>query len=233
MPIGFVGSSEQNVSNDASPLSGSFTLPSLTDGLLVVGVGTIDTVTHTHNTPTWAGVAMSLAASIVGETTTGVFQRLSLYYLIAPTIGLQTFSVNYADGSTNTANISYIVPSWYSGVLQDQATVLDQFTTGSGSTDPSLTINPAFTNTLVVGMYASEVDTVLTPNGETLIQDIDNGTRCMGMSYVIKATANQQIVDWTGADNQWIGLAASFREAAAAGGAAKQFMHYNKMRAAA
>jgi hypothetical protein len=215
MAITFVSSGEQITGSDATPITYTVDIGTRTNGLLLVFVGTIDTATHTHSTPTWNGVAMGLAASQIVETVASTtFQRLSIYYLSNPANGSNTFSLAYSDGGTNTAAVSYVVAAWFDGAHQTQASVLDQFDDNeTGSTDPSVAITPGTNNQLVVGFYASEANAVLT-SAQTLIQDADHGARVMGASYVIQTTATTSTMSWTGVDDVWLAIGASFKEAA-------------------
>jgi len=210
MPITYVSSGEQFVSNDATPITYTVDIGTRTNGLLLVFVGTIDTVTHTHHTPTWNGVAMDVASTYIKETATGIFQRVSLFYLVNPTNGSQTFSVGHEEGATDIATGSYCIAAWFDGALQTQATVLDDSESGEGSTDPSLTLTPTQNGELLVAFYASEADAILTP-GQTAIQTVDNGTRTMGASYLIQTVGGSQAMTWTGTDSNWIMVAASFK----------------------
>lgn len=211
MAITFVSSGEQFTSTDATPISFTVDIGTRTDGLLLVFVGTSDGVTHTHANPTWNGVAMGEAETAISLTTTGVYQRVSCFYLVNPANGSNAFSLTYADGSTNTASFSYVVAAWFDGAFQTQASILDQHTNATGATDPSLSGTPAEDNELVVAMYASEADAVLTPAQGATIQDADNGTRTMGVTYIIQTTAAAQTMSWTGTDNNWVGIIATFK----------------------
>lgn len=213
MAITFVSSGEQNTSNDASPFTYTVDIGTRTNGLLVVFVFTVDTTTHTQDTPTWNGVAMGTATSAISETVTGIFQRTSIYYLSNPANGSNTFSVNHEEGASDIATLSYIVAAWFDGANQTQASVLDQINSGTGSTDPSLAITPGTNNQLVVAAYASEADAVLTA-AHNLIQNQDQGTRTHGAQYVIQTTATTSTMSWSGTDANWIAVAASFKEAA-------------------
>jgi hypothetical protein len=218
MAITFVSSGEQTTSNDGTPLTYTVDIGTRTNGLLLVFVGTIDTATHTHSTPTWNGTAMGLAASQISEMAASTFVRISMYYLSNPTNGSNTFSLAYSDGSTNAASVAYIVAAWFDGAHQTQASVLDQFDDNEGgSTDPSVAITPGTNNQLVAAFYASETNSVLTAahNG---IQDVDHGARVMGAQYVIQTTATTSTMSWSGTDDVWIGIGASFKEAAGGGG---------------
>jgi hypothetical protein len=160
---------------------------------------------------------MGLAATAISETTTGIFQRLSLYYLSAPTNGSQTFSLDYDDASTDQANLSYVVAAWFDGAHQTQGSVLDLGDDDTGSTDPSLSIVASENNEVVVAMYASEADAVLTAT-KTAIQSQDHGTRTMGTQYEIQTTATTSTMSWTGTDANYVVIGAAFKEAAGGGG---------------
>lgn len=213
MAITFVSSGEQTTSNDATPFTYTVDIGTRTNGLLLVFVGSVDTVTHTRDTPTWNGVAMGTANDVIGETVSGVWQRISLYYLANPANGSNTFSVNHEEGASDIASLSYIVAAWFDGAHQTQASVHDNSDDDNGSTDPSVGITPSENNELVVAMYASEADAVLTP-AHTVIQSQDHGTRTQGTQYVIQTTATTSTMSWTGTDANWIAFGACFREAA-------------------
>lgn len=216
MAITFVSSGEQTTTNDATPLTYTVDIGTRTNGLLVVFVGTVDTITHTQSNPTWNGVAMGTAANQISETVTSTtFQRLAIYYLANPANGSNTFSVDYDDSGTDQPAIAYIVAAWFDGAHQTQASILDQFDDDTGSTDPSIPITPGTNNQLVVAMYASEADAVLTA-AHTNIQNQDHGTRTMGTQYVIQTTATTSTMSWAGVDSNWVAVAASFKESASA-----------------
>lgn len=227
MAITFVSSAEQASTNDATPLSFAFDIGTRTNGLLVVMLAVVDTVTHTQANPTWAGAAMATAISEVAEVTTNVWFRTSIYYLSNPTNGSNTFSVDYDDGGTDTATAVFICAAWVDGAAQSSA--LDQAVGGNGSTDPSVDIVPTQNNEIVFCVYMSNQGTLLTAGGETLIQDHDFGTRVAGASYIIQTTAGSQTMNWTGNDAPWKMVTASFKELAAAGGVPKHMMHYQRM----
>jgi hypothetical protein len=214
MAITYVSSAEQNTTSDTTPITMTTDIGTRTDGLLIACVATIDTITHTHASPTWNGVAMGTAASYVDQTS-GSYMRVSMYYLANPANGSNTFSLTYDDGfgGSSQAAASYVVLAWFDGAHQTQASVLDDFESGDGSTDPTLTLTPTTNNQLLVSMYASEDDAILTP-GQTVLQTQDNGTRTHGASYLIQTTAAPQAMTWTGTDANWIMVAASFKAAA-------------------
>lgn len=229
MAITFVSSAEQASTADASPLTFTFDIGTRTNGLLVVLVAVLDNVSHTQANPTWAGAAMGTAISEIAEVVTNVWLRTAIYYLANPTNGSNTFSVDYDDGGADAASSVFICAAWVDGAHQTQASVLDQAVGGTGATDPSVAIVPTQNNEIVFSIYMSNQGALLTADGETLIHDHDFGTRVAGASYIIQTTAGSQTMNWTGNDAGWKMVAASFKEAAAAGGAAKQMMHQKRL----
>lgn len=216
MTITYIGSTEQSTSNDATPITLTVDIGTRTDGLLIVSVHTIDTVSHTHSSPTWNGVAMGVAGNYETQITTGVYSRISIYFLTNPANGSNTFSLTYGDGTTNEATNSYVVAAWYDGVNQTQASVLDQTNQGNGSTDPSVSAAPTENGELMVLFYTSEANNVLTANIGTIRQDIDFGPRVTGYVDYVQATAGTQAMSMAGADDAWMALIATFKPVGAA-----------------
>ena len=209
----FVGSAEQLTTTDTSPITFAFTVPDLTNGLLVVNCIFLDNLDNTLSSPTWNSVAMGTA--ITKHTTTGEgWHILEQYYLVNPDEGAYTFSVS----STSTISTAYVVASWYSGALQTQGSVLDQTTSGAGATDPSISLTPGSAHELVVDAVLSNSNANLTnASGQIKIQDNGGVGSYSASSYVIQGgSASAQTMAWSGTDAEWDALAASYKQVAGA-----------------
>lgn len=209
MAISYVGALE-NATAGASPKTVAVNIGTRTNGLLVVAVCFYD---NNMSTPavTYAGTTMSLASEY--PTTNSVY-HVALYYLANPTNGDNNLVLTWTGTNLNM----YVLASWYDGVAQTSP--LDQVVTGTGTTDPSLNITPTEDNELIVSHYYSAAnDELAVGSGETKIDGYDFGADVTGGSYAIQTTAGTQTVDWSGVDSTWYMVVASFKEAAAAGGA--------------
>lgn len=192
----------------------------LTNGLLVVGIGTHDTApgfTATVNSIKWGGTQLSFAVAITSTSGNNDIET-EFWYLTNPASGSNDLVITY----NANINRSYRLASFWNGANQTQGTVLDQIASGTGATDPTASITPGEDNELIVSHYLSEAATVLTVGaGETLITEIDFGSQVSGGSYAIQTTAGAQTVDWAGTDSQWSMVVASFKQAAGAAAAPK------------
>lgn len=118
---------------------------------------------------------MSQAVTTEREYAAGAFHKAVIYYLNAPDTGSQTFSVNHDDVG-GIANVHIIVEA-YSGVKTSSP--LDTTNTGSGSTDPSVSVDPSENHTLIVDAAVSEANNVLTnASGQILTHDHDFRPPC-------------------------------------------------------
>lgn len=221
MAITPVSSAESNLTSQTSPLT--FTTDIGTPDFLVVTCHIVNNTTFAFDAATWNGDAMSKAVDVVREAVSGIFHGVAIYYLSAPDAGSNTFSVTVT-GDTSVPQVS-MVASWYNGAHQTQASVKDQHNSGNGSTDPSLSITPSENNELIIGAYLSEANSVLTVgSGENLLQDHDHGARVTGASYAIQTTATAQTIDFTGVDDEWTMVVASFKQAGGAPPPARRVM---------
>jgi len=207
LAISYVGALEDATAG-SSPKTIAVDIGTRTNGLLVVAVCFYDNA-MTISSVTYAGTAMSLASEY--PTTNGVY-HVALYYLANPTNGNNNLVLTWTGSNLSM----YVLASWYDGVAQTSP--LDQVVTGTGSTDPSLSITPTVDNELIVSHYFSEANNELTVGaGETKIDGYDWGGDVTGGSYAIQTTAGAQTVDWAGTDSTWYMVVASFKEEAAGG----------------
>jgi hypothetical protein len=205
--ISYVGALEDATAG-ASPKTVAVNIGTRTNGLLVVAVCFYDNAMSTPAV-TYAGTAMSLASEY--PATNGVY-HVALYYLANPTNGNNNLVLTWTGSNLSM----YVLASWYDGVAQTSP--LDQVVTGTGATDPSLNITPTENNELIVSHYFSASnDELAVGSGETKIDGYDWGGDVTGGSYAIQTTAGTQTVDWSGADNTWYMVVASFKQAAAGG----------------
>lgn len=221
MAITAVSSTELNQVGDGLTATYTFTfdIGTRTNGGLIVNIGVIAPVVKTVSSVTWNGVALSKAVSLQRNIAAGIEHDAEQWYLANPANGSNTLSVTFSLVLQTTDAFSF-EPSWWDGMHQTQATVLDQTTSGSGSTDPSVSLTPGGNNEVIIDMYLSESNNILTAGGspaaQTVLQTHDFGPRTVGSSYVIQTTAGAQTMNWTGVDDQWTGVAASYKEAASA-----------------
>jgi len=200
------------LSSGDSPQITAINTGTRTNGLLVVqifGLGITEVETFEVE---YAGVPMTknYESNFVGN------QWFWCYSMPASSDGIDNLEIDYWLAGAGEFAVLYWVASWYDGAKQSSP--YDDSSNGSGSGDPSVTHTPNFNNCLVLGMYKSEANTVLTPGaGETLLHNEDFGTRTGGTSYVIQTTAEAQVVDYSGQDGDWYEFVVSYQEAAVGG----------------
>lgn len=215
MAITYVSNQENSAGGGASsPWTISINIGTRTNGLLVVCLGGyltgggFDAISMTY-----AGVALAKDIE-VNET-----QYVSVWHLAAPANGTNNLVITFTPTSGGVWFDAYVLTSWYDGAHQTQATVKDQTNSGTGSTDPTLSVTPTENNELLVGIYFSGQGTVLTTGAdETILANESFGGQCTGGSYAIQTTAGAQAVNYSGNDAAWAEAVATYKQAAAAGG---------------
>jgi hypothetical protein len=234
MAITLGSSTEQNgTGNNTTTQSFTFDIGTLTNGLLVVSFGLVTPLDRTISSITWNGVAMDFVTTS-REVVAGIFHTPTIAWLANPANGSNTLEYNTtaAVGSTSTVSI---MPAWFNGAHQTQASVKDQDTSGSGSTDPSIgPITPTENAEMVFANYISEANNVLTIGAwaDAELQNYDSGPRVFGCGYKIQTTAAAITATWTGVDDEWTGLIASFKQAAAPPATGNPWYLYRQQRAA-
>lgn len=190
----------------------------LTNGLLVSGFAFNGAGDILDFNVSYDGVRMKL----VNKTEVGT-REIRVFYLESPSNSLNNITIKWSSVGGVQLLYLYGISSWYDGV--SQVNTIDKNVSGFASTAPALNITPSENNELIFSMYSSEENNVLTVDvpsgdGETLINDYDEGARVFGASHIIQATAGQQTMDFGGQgdDEDWIMGAVSFRELATVSG---------------
>jgi len=213
MAITYVSSFESNVGNtiEGDYVDVTVNIGTRTNGLLLVMVANYDSNVSYASAATYNSVSMtrdtyrSYAAQYLSTT---------IFSLANPSNGSNTLRVTFS-GALYSAHSTSIYAAWFDGALQTSPT--DQVNNGEGTTDPSLVITPTQNGDVIVSVYYSQANGVLTVgSGETLIQDHSFGPRTTGCSYVIQTTAAAQTMDWAGTDDYWCMCVAAYKEVAGA-----------------
>ncbi len=212
MGLTYVNSQDYGTIFPDNPVLQDIDIGTRTNGLLVVQVIMFETHPTPNFSATYGGEAMT--KDIEFEFTTTPWW-IVYFSLIDPPDGNNEFSMSW----TETGGTEYWqCATWYDGAKQTDVFdtwVNDEDTTG---TTISVDITPNFDDCLILGMYFSQKNSLLTVgSGETETQTHGWGPRVCGGSYVIQTTASQQTVDWTGnADEDWFIAAASYQALAVA-----------------
>lgn len=188
----------------------------LTNGFLVVNVAFIvtGTVDPGDCIIKWDGVELDAAAEEMAS-----YHYCGLYYLTAPANGTNTLEVDVDVGGGAVFLDGWVSASWYEGVNQTQASVLDDSDSLDDTGDPALELQPTQDNELLISVFLSESNDALTVGtGETQIANFDMGGDVCGDSYAIQTSKANQTMDWTGTDADYQICVASFLAAAAAAG---------------
>jgi hypothetical protein len=213
----FIGSYEHIGSSDTVPITlSAVDIGTRTNGLLVAKVMLVDNLDFTFGAATWNGDAMSQASSYVRTPVSGVYHGVAIYYLANPDNGSNVFELAMTmPEADQVVSMVYVILEWYNGAAQ--TSVLDQVNTGDGTTDPSTSVTPTLNNELIVDAYLSEANDVLAPTIlQIKTQDYDNGGRVAGGSFFIQGTAAAKAMSWTGADDKWTQVVASFKQLSSA-----------------
>lgn len=210
------GSSQENAyAAPTSPITVSVNVGTLTNGLLVVEVCGLSSNAVSALSATYAAASMNALTLVEYIFSAPNRMVANKFYLAPPTGGANDLVITYTVDFGGSFSSLYLVSSWWEGAFQ--GTALDQQQGYSGTTDPSGAITPTQDNELVLGMYHSRANNVLTVgSGETGLQNHDFGGDVAGNSYVIQTTAAEQTVDFTGVDDTWVMKLASFKQASAA-----------------
>ena len=193
----------------------NFDIGTLVDGLLVVPLGIIAGAERNIADLTWNGVSLGTpAVAVVREFTTSFYHQLYIYYKANPANGANTLTLSFDTIGIGITEQYSLLPSWWEGARQ--SSVKDQHNSAFGTTDPSVNITPTQDDELIVDYYISEANSVLTKGAEqTLLQEHDFGPRVVGSSYVIQSSLALQTMSWTGLDDIWDQVVASFKVASA------------------
>ena len=220
MAITYVGNQEDTNAAATSPQTISVNIGTRTNGLLVVSFKAYCGNNLSALSMTYNGVSLTAGTRKTRIISSPINYVAQHFYLVTPTNGTNDLVITWTLDFGSSFTAKHIVAMWFDGAKQDQATVLDQEVSGEGSTDPSVDITPSEDNELIIGSYFSAANNVLSVgSGETLINDWDAGSYVMGDSYVIQTAAGAQTVDFSGVDDNWIMVASSFRQYAAAAAA--------------
>ena len=179
-----------------------------TDGLLVLKLVYYASANNATMDAQWNGIDMGRAAWFDAGASA---RSAVIFYLTNPATGTNDLTIDFAVESGGSVLAGWASVSWYEGAHQTQGSVLDDAGTATGDADPTIELNPTEDNTLCVSTYYSETNNELTAgNSQTLLDEIDQGTRCAGAGYIIQTTAAAQTLSWAGADNLWVEAAANF-----------------------
>lgn len=221
--IAFVGSTEQNDSTNSATLTMTFDIGTRTDGLLVVpytfminSTGGAITVTSGD----WNGDAVAktaettnVAASAERKYTTGIV------YICAPDNGSNTLTLNLS-GTASIGMQRSIFPAWFDNAACPS--VVDDTDSGTGTTDPSLTLTSTEADTMGVAIYSSDNNDPLASDQGTEYQNHDYGGQVTGAKHIAIAGAGDQTLSWSGTDADYIISAANFKSAGAAPAAVRR-----------
>lgn len=136
-------------------------------------------------------------------------ERVEIWYLKAPSTGNNNLTGGWTSGSPDTR----ITISTWEGV--DQTNPYDTVGTNTGNSgNGTVNVTPTYDDSLVVGGYCTEDGSQpSTGSGETALYNTDEGTWATASSYVIQSgSASQQTVNWTGNDDYWAAVAATFKQ---------------------
>lgn len=167
--------------------------------------------TYANPTATYNGNALT---SIINKAHSSLQHRQHILYIAPGDTGSNDLSVSWAMTPNGVAQLE-IHAVVLNGMAQSSAA--DQTTSGEGVTVPSLSLTPTVDNEIVMGMYIDEYGEILANDQGTIASTSDNGAWTVGTSYVIQTTAGAQTLSWSGLDDDWTMVAASFKEEAAAG----------------
>lgn len=162
--------------------------------LLVVVV--VQNSAHSVTGVTYNSVAMTQAATQQNSDATG---RVSLYYLVNPSTGANTVSVDQSAGGTCTVYAS----SWY-GVSQTSP-LDDTGVTAATSSAVSTTVTPTTNGQLIIdGLHTKASSNSVVPVTQNALtpdtiwnQGFDEGAWNNGSSFKVQTTAAETTMTWT------------------------------------
>ncbi len=194
------GATEIHEAAPADPRDVSYTTPSGSDLITLVGVIYRDATSRTGTTATMGGNAMSAVSTAIHN---GVATGASFFYLVNPPSGTNTVSVNWVSAAPLHG---HIIIWTCSGV--DQVTPFRSNNGASGTgTAVSVTLGSINTGDVAVDIAGSDDVTSLSVGAnQTVIHQGASASSEAGASY--QAGADGGVMSWTiGASDDWAILA--------------------------
>lgn len=188
----------------------SFTTSSGAD-LLVVGAG-IRSSTANVSQVTFNGSNLTFSCATISA---GVYA--SMWYLQNPFIGTSTvFVTQSGTGSQQAIASSWMGTDTTAGIFDGEAG------DSTGNANTSIAITTSQDGSLIVDYVFNESNSNSSiASGQTLLFSTDQGTWATAGSYIIKATAGTQNMNWTNASADFTAhVGTAFKVAAAGGGGA-------------
>jgi hypothetical protein len=172
-------------------------------GLLAIGDSHYGTLDRTITGITYNSVAMTAIRSDVG----GTASRSTIYYMVAPSSGVNTIAVTYSGSVLYGAGSAVS----YTGAAQTGQPDANNGASGTIATTISVSVTTVANNSWVFSNTNSY--NALSACGNTQRQNVAAGTFCYGGvsdTNAPKTPAGSQTMSWTTSAGQWAISAASF-----------------------
>jgi hypothetical protein len=169
---------------------------------LGIVVGSESSQKRTGGTPTYNGVALTIAAGISGGTT------IELWYLLNPSTGAA-----YQISVPNSASINLCIQASSYKAQSGYTSVLDVKSSGSGvSANPSKSVTTTANGDVIVANLYDSYDSAPTAQSGTNLNRTDNDGFSDSNQYKLQVTAGVWASSWTISYSAWLIGVVAFKE---------------------